>query len=133
MANFSMKKIIFLLMTTIIHLPTRAVDCAPYDSCMVSFYEVLPSPEKFENVIIGISGVIKMIGDEWVLFPNRDSAHYNLVEQSLLVDVANSEKREELKNGDFVYVYGGFTASYEGQLDGVRGSINKEVKIAKLK
>jgi hypothetical protein len=51
-----------------------AKDECPFDVCEVSVYRVISAPERFDQKKILIHGILKREFDEWVIYPNSDSA-----------------------------------------------------------
>lgn len=125
-------KIFFLAFILIIPITVNAKQCLPHDACIVSFYELLPNPQKFQNVTIGIVGFVKKVENEWFLFPTNNARQYGLFEQAIFFDYVNAEIKSDLDEGDVVYVYGRFSTEYTGKQEYVKGAIISEVKLAKL-
>lgn len=113
-------------------LSTNAKECEPFDTCTISFYHLIPSPGKYENVIIRIVGVAKNVDDKWFLFPSIDAARYNLYEQSIEVNLTNAEVKTALKTGQYAYIQGIFTQAHDNSIPEIIGVIDKEVKVTRL-
>lgn len=53
-------------------------------SCTVSMYALLASPEDYDGLVVSIKGFISA-GDHPVLFVDRDSAEYSILENGIFV------------------------------------------------
>jgi hypothetical protein len=122
---------VFLSFLLVINV-SYAEECKPFDSCTVTFYELIPSPKKYENSIIRIVGVAKSFENEWFLFASADAAKFLLFEQSISFSVESEDIKEPFEDGDYVYLQGVFNSEYKGKRQFVKGVVDSESKATLL-
>ena len=96
---------------------TQCAQMAFGNTCMLSFYRLLATPEKYHGKLVFISGfLIKVAGLEPMLFPNRDSYNSGQTIEGIYIDgPIPPDIAAHLKEGiSPIWVIGVFDARFIG-------------------
>lgn len=104
-------------------------DCLP---CTISFFNLLPSPKDYDELVIQIIGVARELDGKWYLFATQDAAEFFILEQSIEFNVKGAGIDTPLKKYDYVHIQGVFTADVDDMNYRVRGKIYMDVNISVL-
>ena len=126
------KTTLFLALMVISFSTSARVTHPDCMTCEISFYKLLPSPEKYEGKTIMIVGVARVYKDKLYLFPTLDSAELLSFEVSIEVSLENADIPIKFKNGDYLLTKGLFTQKYDSSYELVNGIVIDDVRIVKI-
>lgn len=101
--------------------------------CQTSLYTIIANPNRYEGVIIDVTGYLKRMSDALVLYPSRDAYVYGAGRNGVELLVANPDDIEIMRDKQDLEgattVIGKFTSSVRGGMRGSVGAVAGEIAV----